>query len=178
MADFFSLTLRRHSCRRFEPVPVEKHKLLNCVKAARTAPSSCNSQPWSFVVVNRRALLRRAAGCIRFLGMNQHVVGDSAFIVVVEEPARAATRIGGLLLRKHFSQMDLGIAVAHILYAAESQGLSTCVLGCFHEAWLREVLGIPPCKRLRLVVAVGYRKGGTGVRTGRKPLEEILTYLG
>ena len=53
MKDFFDLIARRESCRNYDPnKKVETEKLVKCIEAARLAPSACNSQPWSFVVVN------------------------------------------------------------------------------------------------------------------------------
>ncbi|MDR0629155.1 MAG: nitroreductase family protein, partial [Treponema sp.] len=49
--DFLDLCLRRQSCRNFSDKPVEHDKLVKCVDAGHYAPSACNSQPWSFVVV-------------------------------------------------------------------------------------------------------------------------------
>jgi len=177
MLDFFRLTLQRRSCRKFIPKTVEKEKLLNCVRAARIAPSACNGQPWSFVVVNRRSLSRQAAECIRYMGLNRHVTGDSAFIAVVEEKTLLATRIGGVVRMQRYPLIDIGIATGHILLAAQAQGLSTCVLGWFNEAKLKSLLHIPRRSRIRLVVAVGYADAGPAPRTGRKALSELLTYL-
>ena len=51
MKDFYTLAGIRESCRHYAAKPVEKEKLIALVEAARLSPSACNSQPWSFVVV-------------------------------------------------------------------------------------------------------------------------------
>ncbi len=50
--DFFETVNRRFSCRNYSDCPVEEEKLLRCLEAARRAPSSRNSQPCRYVVVN------------------------------------------------------------------------------------------------------------------------------
>jgi len=49
---FQELAEKRQSCRAYKDIPVEREKLQTCIEAARLSPSACNSQPWSFVVVD------------------------------------------------------------------------------------------------------------------------------
>ena len=63
MKDFMDLCLRRQSCRDFSDRPVEHEKLVQCIEAARLAPSGCNAQPWSFVVVEDPAVEIGRASC-------------------------------------------------------------------------------------------------------------------
>lgn len=71
MTSFFDLIEKRESCRNFASAPVEKEKLEMCVKAARLSPSACNSQPWSFVVVESPDLSPKVAACLQEMGMKQ-----------------------------------------------------------------------------------------------------------
>lgn len=74
--------------------------------------------------------------------------------------------------------MDIGIAAAHLCFAAMEEGLSTCIIGWFDEKRLRKVTGIPENKRIRLVIAVGYADGADPLRPKkRKELSEIATFL-
>jgi len=50
--DFYNEVKRRHSVRSFSDRAVEKQIIENCLKAAGTAPSGANHQPWHFVAVN------------------------------------------------------------------------------------------------------------------------------
>jgi len=52
MSNFLELVNKRESCRSYSDKKISKEQLVNCIEAARVAPSACNSQPWSFVVVN------------------------------------------------------------------------------------------------------------------------------
>ena len=75
-----------------------------------------------------------------------------------------------------FAAIDLGLATAHLCLAATEQGLSTCILGWLNEAKLKELLGIPASKRVRLVIAVGYAAADTLRPKQRKPLEDLVRY--
>ena len=50
--DFYNEVKRRHSVRSFSDRAVDKKVIENCLKAAGTAPSGANHQPWHFVAVN------------------------------------------------------------------------------------------------------------------------------
>jgi len=50
--DFYDLVKRRHSIRSFSDRAVDKKVIENCLKAAGTAPSGANHQPWHFVAIN------------------------------------------------------------------------------------------------------------------------------
>ncbi len=54
--DFLSLVKARQSVRGYLPSPVERDKLERCLEAARLAPSACNAQPWTFIVVDNAGI--------------------------------------------------------------------------------------------------------------------------
>jgi len=51
---FQELVWNRRSVRRYLEIPVEREKILDCLEAARLAPSAENVQPWRFLVVDDR----------------------------------------------------------------------------------------------------------------------------
>ena len=85
--DFMTLVQARYSCRDYDPDrPVEHEKLIQCLEAARLAPSACNSQPWHFTVVEGREMILKTAKCLQESGMNQFTDNAGALIVINEEP--------------------------------------------------------------------------------------------
>ena len=171
---FFEMTEKRESCRGYDGAKaVTKEQLMKCVGAARLAPSACNSQPWSFAAVNGGEIGKKIAKATQTKGLNKFTCDCPAFIVVFEEEA---TLIGGVKSQK-YAEMDIGIAVAHLCYAALGQGLSTCILGWFDEKGLRELLDIPQNKRIRLVVCVGYSAGKPLRPKKRKETGEIVSFV-
>ncbi len=176
--DFFTLSETRQSCRNYDTRPVELEKLARCIQAARLAPSACNSQPWHFTVVTRPDLAKQVAKLVQGAGFNRFAERCPAFIAVTEEAANLSARLGGLVKRQEYAQIDIGLATAHLCFAAAEQGLSTCIMGWFQEKAIKKLLGIPANKRLRLVVAVGYAAPDDPLRPKtRKPIEQIATYL-
>ncbi|GAB3026627.1 nitroreductase family protein [Bowmanella dokdonensis] len=49
--DFYATCRRRHSVRAFSDRPVNRELIETCLRAAGTAPSGANHQPWHFVAI-------------------------------------------------------------------------------------------------------------------------------
>ena len=103
--DFLSLVKQRQSDRAFDPErSVEPEKLERILEAGRLAPSSCNSQPWHFIVVDDPELKNRVADATsnRILNINHFTKQAPVHIVIVEESANISAGLGGWIKRKHF----------------------------------------------------------------------------
>ena len=50
--EFLAVSQRRHSIRSFSDRPVPKEIIETCIRAAGTAPSGANHQPWHFVAIH------------------------------------------------------------------------------------------------------------------------------
>lgn len=174
--DFFECAAKRESCRSYQPNRiVEPEKLRNMLACACSAPSACNSQPWHFYVVQGLEA-GKVAPCLQSNGLNGFADQVPAFVVMTEEPATLSPKLGDRVDPQAYAQMDVGIAAAYLALAATAQGLSTCIMGWFQEERLKQVLAIPGCSRVRLVVAVGYAAAGTLRPKKRRPMEQSVTF--
>jgi len=175
--NFLELVSSRQSMRAFDPDrAVEKEKLDRIIEIARLAPSACNAQPWSFVLVDEPELKNKVADATssRVLGMNHFTKQAPVHLLMVEEKVNLSSGIGGWVKKKDFAQMDLGIVAAHIVLAAQEEGLGTCIVGWFDEDKVKDLLHIPSSKRVWLNIVIGY--GTQPLRKkSRKPLEKILS---
>ncbi|NLY96914.1 MAG: NAD(P)H nitroreductase [Clostridiaceae bacterium] len=177
--DFETLVRLRKSVRQYEdkkPVPslIEK-----CIEAARLAPSACNSQPWSFIVVEDRDLVQKVAEqCVPPVGsMNKFVRTAPVIVVQVMEKTNIQSSIGSMLTDRDYNHIDTGLAMGHFCLQAAALGLGTCIIGYFNESKIKELLGIPKNRRIGLLCTLGYEKGGQKEGTKkRKPLESMLFY--
>ncbi|MFA7674304.1 MAG: nitroreductase family protein [Clostridia bacterium] len=173
--DFFELAQKRQSCRNYKTQPVEKEKLLQCIKAALIAPSACNGQPWHYYLVTGTENVGKLARCLQSGGMNKWASEVPAFAVVTETASNMSAKVGSAVKDQDYSSVDIGISAAHFVLQAEELGLSTCIVGWFNEKKLKELLGIDK-NRVRLVLAVGYAKDDDVHRNKmRKPLDEVFT---
>lgn len=177
MAEFLELAKRRQTCREFADRPVEHDKMVACVEAARLAPSGCNAQPWSFVVVESAELVEKVADCIAMNGMNPYAKQAKAFVVILEEHATLMPQIASMLDSQYFAKGDLGAAAAYLCLEAEAQGLGTCQFGMYDRPKMGQILGIPEHKQYGAVIGIGYPAKPAVRNKQRKQLDEIVSFL-
>ena len=178
---FLELVNRRQSVRRYEPNRrIPRETLERCLEAARLAPSACNSQPWSFVVVDDpaqvRALAEATCGHPPY-AMNKFVMDASALVAVVTEKMKLAARLGAQFRGVQYSLVDLGIACEHLVLQAAEEGLGSCWLGWFNEREAKRRLGISRGKKVDLLLCLGYAADFPREKI-RKTLDEIRRYAG
>lgn len=174
--ELFEALALRQSCRNYAEQPVELEKLKKCVEAAQLAPSACNSQPWSFVLVQSEEKVKAVRANILDVGFNRFVEQTPAFIAIVEEPAYLRPNQPA---NPKYAHGDVGMAVENLCLAATAQGLSTCIMGAMGpEDKLKEILGLPQDSNLRLVIAIGYAAEGDPIRPKkRKAFEEACKII-
>ena len=180
MPAFIDIVRSRRSIRRFLPRPVEREKITACLEAARLAPSSHNSQPSRFVVVDDPALketLCREA----FTGIykvSRFAVQAPVIIVVMAVKNVVTHRLGRRIQGVSFHLIDIGIAGEHLVLQAEELGLSTCWMGWFNRRRVRRVLKPPRKFKVVALVPIGYAASRPPRETVRKPLAEIAWWNG
>lgn len=157
-AEFLNLVQMRQSVRGYLPRTVEPEKIERCLEAARLAPSACNAQPWTFIVVDDPDVKNQLADATadRWLPLNHWTKQAPIHVVVVVERTNITARIGAKVKNRDFSWMDVGIAAEHFCLQAAAQGLGTCMLGWFKEERVRHLLHIPTSKRVGLIITLGY----------------------
>ena len=161
----------RRAVRAFSSEPVERATLLRLIDAAVQAPSAVNAQPWSFTVVENRALLARvsteskahmlatAPGDIAAHQLQERL-RDPAFDIFYHAPA--------LIVISSF-RADLwavencSLAAENLMLAACAEGLGSCWIG-FAQTWLasaagKAALGIPSAYLPVAPVIVGHPQG-------------------
>ena len=167
--------LKRQSDRKYSSKKVEEEKILSCLEAGRLSPSACNSQPWSFVVIDQEPVLQQAQKRIATMGMNRFVKQVPVLIAIVLEKPNFTASIGSVIKDKEYPLLDIGIASNNICMQATELGLGSCILGWFDEKGLKQLLDVPESKRIPLVIALGYPTTVTRKKT-RKPMKEIIYF--
>lgn len=159
MPDVIDIILSRRSIRQFTPEPVNQETLILLLKAAMSAPTACNSQPWEFVVVTDPDVLAHLQE--KFLFACYHA---PAAIVVCGNADIANNSAG----REHWVQ-DCSAATENILIAAAGMGLGAVWIGVYPYPSkikpMAEVLGIPENVTPLSMVYVGHPAETKGPRT-------------
>ena len=154
--DFTKLIKKRQSDRQYDTRLVESEKIMQCIEAARMAPSACNAQPWKFIVVDEPELKNQLASAIAGMGMNKFAFDAPTIVAIVLEKPNFMSKIGSILKGKEYTLIDIGIAATHFCLQATDLELGTCIIGWFDEKKVRKLLHIPNKKRIPLLITVGY----------------------
>lgn len=144
-----SLIFKRHSVRKYTDERVPDDLIENLLKAGMQAPSSCNSQPWEFIVVSDDDDKRAISEMHRFA---KPAASASHLIVTIGNLNEA--KVIGMI------EQDLGACNENILLQATHEGLGAVWLG-FHPIEdrtlkLKEYLNIPDHCIPFSVICVGW----------------------
>ena len=178
MTDFPALARTRQSCRKFDPSrPVPQTVLRRVIATGILAPSSCNCQPWHITAISGEKA-SSFAPCLQNGGMNPYMSDCPAFLVLSTEALSRAARIGSERLGQPYELYDAGILALQLCYAAQAEGLASCIIGWFDEKKIRAFAGLEDSSRVTLVVCVGYAQADDPLREkSRRPVEESATFL-
>ena len=175
---FLEMIGKRRSTRKYQKRPVQREVLERCLEAARLAPSACNSQPWSFVVVDTEPLRTKLAQAA-FSGvyaMNKFAMSAPVLIAVLTERSKFMAALAGKFRGVQYSLIDVGIACAFFSLAAEAEGIGSCLLGWFDEQAVKNVLGFSRNARIDIMISLGYSAGEKATAKIRKTPQEIWRY--
>lgn len=176
--NFTELSRFRQSVRKYKAQAVPKEKIENCVEAARIAPSACNSQPWSFIIVDDPVLKEKVAKetYSTLVSFNKFTLQAPAIVVLVVEKPKVIAQIGGRIKSKDYYLFDVGIAAEHFCLQAAEEGLGTCMLGWFNEKAIMKLLNIPKSRSIGLLITIGYSDEENIRDKKRKSFNDIVYY--
>lgn len=178
MTNFLDLLEKRQSVRSYSHIPVEGEKIERCLEAARLSPSACNSQPWTFIVVDEPKLREKVAratfsSTVKF---NKFAVEAPVIIAVVTEKSSLIPQMGNFIKNQQYNLIDIGIAIENFVLQAAYEDLGTCIMGWFDEKKIKELLKVPAKKRVNIVISLGYPSSKTIRKKTRRSLREIARY--
>ena len=157
---------------------VPRDALDRCIEAARLAPSACNSQPWSFIIVDEEKLKNKLEdeAFSGIYSVNSFAKSAPVLVVVVTERSKYIARLGGYIKGVQYSLIDIGIACEHLMLQAAEEGLGTCWIGWFNEKGVKDTLGISEENKINVIISIGYPKTDEIRDKIRKPIHEIRRF--
>lgn len=159
------LLRKRRSVRKYTDQAVEAPKLEILKEAVLRSPSSKNIDPWEFVFVDDRELIRELKQC-KPHGVTPLETAPLAVVVCADET------------KNDVWIEDCSIASILLQLTAQSLGLGSCwiqIHNRYHseettsEDYVRSLLGIPAHFRVLSIIAIGYP---AKIREG-KPFSEL-----
>ncbi|MBS1258818.1 MAG: Albonoursin synthase [Candidatus Scalindua arabica] len=163
--EFYEVISNRRSVRAYKKDPVEDSKLNRILNAARLAPTAANRQPYSLIVVKDEDTRRK----LKDAYSQEWFYTAPVIVCACALPDDAWKRNDG----KGYVDVDVAIAMDHLVLAASAEGLGTCWIAAFKPEVVREVLNIPDNMEPLVLTPLGYPET-IPEPTFRKPLEEMV----
>lgn len=197
-AEAFAADLaRRRTVRDFADRPIPAGVIDACIKAAGTAPSGANLQPWHFVVVADPAIKRRIREAAEaeerefyekratpeWLAALEPLGTDANKPFLETAPALIAIfaeaygeRADGTRVKHYYVAESVGIATGLLIAAVHNAGLVSLTHTPSPMGFLNEILERPARERPYLLLVVGFPAEDAQVPDiVRKPLGDIRT---
>lgn len=165
--DFLELAKKRYSVRAYKPDPVENEKLQKVLEATCLAPTACNLQPFQFIVIHTKGREEE----LRRIYHSSWFFQAPLVICACSIPSQSWVRRDG----KNYSEVDVTIAMDHLIPAATELGLGTCWIGAFNPDTARNILKLPGDVDPIAFTPLGYPDDQPGYK-GRKSIDELVRY--
>lgn len=144
--------------RQFQDKPIPEPIVRQIVEAAHLTASSINGQPWHFIVVQDKAMLRELGSLAR---TGPYIAQAPLAIVVGME-------------HSPYALSDASRAIQSMILTAWSQGIGSNWVGFDNLKQINPVLGIPQEIEILAIVPFGYPVASIGKgKKKRKPLGEV-----
>ncbi len=172
--DFRQLSEVRRSVRWFLDTTVEREKIDRAIQVAAQSPSACNRQPFVFRVFDDPTLVKSVASAP--MGTDGYVDNIPVFVVIVGQLRNLFDERD-----RHLIYIDGSLAAMSFIFAAETQGLSTCCVNWpdieEKETEMADLLGLAPDERPVMCLAVGYPDPtGMVAYSQKKSLDQLRVF--
>jgi nitroreductase len=195
---FYEMMKRRRSIRSFAKKGIHPEVIDNCIKAAATAPSGANKQPWQFTVISSAALkkeIRTEAerheqefysnekqaewhNDLDALNTNSSkpFLEDAPYLIVVFKQIYGLTT-DGEKTKHYYVNESVNIAVGILISALQNAGLSMLTYTPSRMTFLRKLCGRPKNERPVMIIATGYPAENAEIPAiGKKDISEVISY--
>ena len=198
--EYYHFIKRRHSVRDFTDQPVPREIIETAIRAAGTAPSGANHQPWHFVCVSDPAIKREIRIAAeqeerQFYGgrageewLNDlEKIGTDASKPFLETAPwliaifveRSGVDEEGKKRKNYYMSESVGIATGFLLNALHSAGLATLTHTPNPMKFLNQILARPSTERPYILLVVGHPAEDATVPAAakiKKPLDQIASF--
>ena len=141
--------LSRRSIRRFRSEPVPEETVSELLRAAMSAPSANNLQPWHFVVVDDREVL----DAVQEFHPYSKMLGEAPLAILVCGDSRAEDK-------QSYMIQDCSAAIQNLLLAAHAKDLGAVWLGVHPRRGrvegCRRLFGLPDHILPLAIIAIGH----------------------
>ena len=188
MIDFSELLQTRRSIRQFEDKVVPLDTIREIIEESCLAPSAANKQPWKFIVVSNKDLIKRLSDeskkNILALIEQSPDTANKKYEAAMRNPdfnvfynAPNLIYIIGPKLERNL-YVDCTLAACYFMFCATARGLGTCWIGLgtsILDPELLDLMGIPKDHEIVAPLILGYPKNIPDIPKRNQP--QILKIL-
>ena len=190
----------RRSVRDFSDRPIPRYIIENIIRAAGSAPSGANQQPWHFVAISNAEVKReiriaaeaeerefyvnkRAGdewlGALAHLGTDEHKPFlETAPWLIIVFGQRYGIDEDGERIKHYYTPESVGIAMGMLITAVHHAGLVSLTHTPAPMKFLNTILNRPENEAPYLILVVGYPAADATVPAiSRKPMDVISTFM-
>ncbi|WP_196140486.1 nitroreductase family protein [Aliikangiella sp. G2MR2-5] len=199
--DFYEEIRRRHTVRMFSDKPVPGTIIENCIKAAGTAPSGANHQPWHFTAIKAQSVKKRIriaaeqeekafyqgrAGSEWLDALTPLGTDDSKPYLEIAPWLIAifAQSRGGVTAseerKNYYVRESVGIATGFLINALHHSGLATLTHTPKPMTFLNDICNRPKTEKPYILLVTGFPASEATVPEHalmKKPLNDIATFI-
>jgi len=163
--DFYEVIGKRRSVKAYKADPLDSKALGRIGEAVNLAPSACNIQPWSFRIVTNVELRKNICSIYKAEWLRQ----APAIVLALGNRDTAWRRLEGTSI----VEVDIGIAMEHLVLAAAAEDLGTCWICAFDVKKMSSIVGILPPWEVVAISPLG-KPAESPAMPKRKALEEVF----
>ena len=199
---FYADIKRRHTVREFSDKPVPREIIENCLKAAGTAPSGANHQPWFFSVIGSPEVKKQVRihaeieehafydegkggevwlNALKPLGTDAHkpYLETAPWLISIFAQRRGGVTAGDQN-KNYYVPESVGIATGFLISALHNAGLATLTHTPKPMGFLNEICDRPKSERPYILLVTGYPAESATIpvhATIKKSLEDISEFI-
>ena len=169
--DYSKLLKKRRAVRDYEDKEVPLDTLMQIINESCLAPSSSNRQPWHFIIITNKDVIRRLSD-----ESKRNLLED-----LERNPGSPSSNYEAVLRDEHFNvfynapclvfivgpkdllsiQVDCALAASYFMFSACDRGLATCWIGLgrfIKDKELLNLIGMPEGDQIVAPIIIGYPK--------------------
>ena len=170
--DHSELLKKRRAVRDYEEKEVPLDILMQIINESCLAPSSSNRQPWHFIIINNKDVIKRLS----------YESKRNLLLDLERNPASPSSNYEAILRDKHFNvfynapclvfivgpkellsiQVDCALAACYFMFSACTKELGTCWIGLgrfIEDPEILKLIGMPDDHQIVAPIIIGYPKG-------------------
>ncbi len=156
----------KRAVRQFAQTPLPEDIIHAILNAGRRSQSSKNSQPWQFIAIQDKTILKALSECGTWAG---HLAGAALGVAILTpEPSE-----------KFQTMFDAGQAAAYMQLAAWELGVGSVPASIYEPDRARKILEFPPDLHLRIALSFGFPENEEVLsakpqKGGRRELDDVV----